>query len=97
MKAMVYRGPYKVRVEEKDVRTEVIGPSGSFVSLHPDNPITETGVLSEFSGHGLRSRFGKKRADLAHQWMDPAIVAGPWILAGAAVVAIARNFRRHKA
>lgn len=70
---------------------------GSFISLRPDNPVTESGVLSEFSGHGVRSRFDRKRADLAHQWMDPAIVAGPWILAGAAVVAVARKLRRHKA
>lgn len=69
----------------------------SFISLHPDNPITETGVLSEFSGHGIRSRFGRKRADLAHQWIDPVIVAGPWILAGAAVVAVTRRLSQHKA
>ncbi|MDQ0620209.1 hypothetical protein [Arthrobacter globiformis] len=69
----------------------------SFISLHPDNPVTESGVLSEFSGHGFRSRFGRKRADLAHQWIDPAVAAGPWILACAAVVAIARKLRRHKA
>jgi hypothetical protein len=54
----------------------------SFVSLHPDNPITETGVLSEFTHHGRRSRFGRKRADLAHQAIDPVIVAAPWVLAG---------------
>jgi hypothetical protein len=29
----------------------------SFLTLRPDNPITETGVLSEFSRHGLSSRF----------------------------------------
>jgi hypothetical protein len=53
----------------------------SFASLHPDNPITETGVLSEFSHHGLSSRLGKKRADLVHQPLDPIIVAGPWVVA----------------
>jgi hypothetical protein len=54
----------------------------SFASLHPDNPVTETGVLSEFSRHGFSSRFGRKRADLPHQALDPFIVAGPWVLAG---------------
>ena len=54
----------------------------SFLTLHPDNPITETGVLSEFSRHGVASRIGKKRADLAHQPLDPIIVAGPWVVAG---------------
>ena len=56
----------------------------SFLTLRPDNPITETGVLSEFSRHGIASRFGKRRADLVHQPLDPIIVAGPWILAGGA-------------
>src|SRR3954469_1309141 len=30
----------------------------SFATLHPDNPITETGVLSELSRHGVSSRVG---------------------------------------
>ena len=55
----------------------------SLASLHPDNPVTETGVLSEFSRHGFSSRIGRKRADVAHQAIDPLIVAGPWLLAGA--------------
>ena len=54
----------------------------SFLTLRPDNPITETGVLSEFSHHGIASRIGKKRADLAHQPLDPIIVAAPWFVAG---------------
>ena len=57
----------------------------SLLTLRPDNPITETGVLSEFSRHGYRSRVGQKRADLSHQPLDPLIVGGPW-LAGAAAV-----------
>ena len=57
----------------------------SFATLRPDNPVTETGVLSEFSRHGVRSRFGKKRADVNHQWIDPLVVGGPWVLAGLAV------------
>jgi len=54
----------------------------SFLTLHPDNPITETGVLSEFSHHGLFSRFGTKRADLMHQPLDPLIVGAPWVVGG---------------
>jgi hypothetical protein len=54
----------------------------SFATLHPDNPVTETGVLSEFTHHGLRSRLGVKRTDVTHQWLDPVIVAGPWLLGG---------------
>jgi hypothetical protein len=54
----------------------------SFASLHPDNPVTETGVLSEFSRRGLSSRRGRGRADARHQVLDPVVVAGPWVLAG---------------
>ena len=54
----------------------------SFLTLRPDNPITETGVLSEFSHHGISSRLGKKRGDLAHQPLDPIVVAAPWMVAG---------------
>jgi hypothetical protein len=66
----------------------------SFATLHPDNPITETGVLSELSHHPISSRVGQKRADLNHLWIDPIIVAGPWVAAGGVVVAAARAVRR---
>jgi hypothetical protein len=54
----------------------------SFLTPHPDNPITETGILSEFSRHGISSRLGQKRADLVHQPLDPFIVGAPWVAAG---------------
>jgi hypothetical protein len=53
----------------------------SLLTLRPDNPVTETGVLSEFSCHGVSSRLGQKRADLKHLPLDPLIVAGPWVAA----------------
>jgi hypothetical protein len=62
----------------------------------PDNPITQTGVAGEFSHHGLASRFGKKRADLAHQPLDPIIVAGPWVLAGGLVYVAAKALGRRR-
>jgi hypothetical protein len=68
----------------------------SFVTLRPDNPVTETGVLSEFSHHPVGSRIGVKRADLAHQPLDPVIVAGPWLVAGGAVYAAARALARRR-
>jgi hypothetical protein len=68
----------------------------SFGTLRPDNPLTETGVASEFSHHGVGSRIGVKRADLAHQPLDPVIVAGPWLLAGGAVYAAARTVARRR-
>lgn len=61
----------------------------SFLTPHPDNPITETGVMSEFSAHGVGSRVGRKRADLVHQAPDPIVVAGPWVaVAGVAYAAV---------
>jgi hypothetical protein len=66
----------------------------SFGTLRPDNPITETGVTSELSRHGLASRFGRRRADTAHQLLDPVVVGGPWLLAGAAVAVAAKALLR---
>ena len=66
----------------------------SLATLRPDNPVTETGVLSEFSRHGVRSRFGQKRVDVNHQWIDPLMVGGPWVLAGLGGVVAVRALRR---
>ena len=68
----------------------------SFATLRPDNPVTETGVLSEFSHHGIASRVGKKRADLKHQPLDPIIVGAPWVLRGAVVYAVVRAVVRRR-
>jgi len=49
----------------------------------PDNPLSESGVIAEFKRHGIRSRTREsQRVDLKHQWMDPLIVAAPWLLGG---------------
>lgn len=70
----------------------------SLVTLRPDNPITQTGVLSEFRRHGLASRVGRHRADVKHLWMDPIIVGAPWVLAtgltAAGAVKVVRVLRR---
>ncbi len=65
----------------------------SLLTLRPDNPITETGVLSEFSHHGIASRVGKKRADVVHQPLDAVIVAAPWVAAGAAAYSGLRRLK----
>jgi hypothetical protein len=67
---------------------------GSFVSGHPDNPLTETGVRSELSSHGFSSRVGRRRTDLKHQPMDPFIVAGPWLAAGGLGLLAVRRLAR---
>jgi hypothetical protein len=69
----------------------------SFASRHPDNLVTETGILSERSRHGVSSRLGHHRADLRHQPLDPLIVAGPWVAAATGVVYLGRRLRRHRA
>jgi hypothetical protein len=66
----------------------------SFATLRPDNPITQTGIKAEFTHHGLSSRIGRKRTDLVHQPLDPAIVAGPWVAAAGAAVAGGRALVR---
>jgi hypothetical protein len=66
----------------------------SFATLRPDNPITETGVRSEFTHGGVSSRLGRKRADLAHQPLDPIIVAGPWVAAAGLASAGVRRLIR---
>jgi len=68
----------------------------SFLTLHPDNPITETGVRSELTHHGIASRFGRGRADLAHQPLDPVIVAAPWLVAGGAAYLALRALTRSR-
>jgi hypothetical protein len=66
----------------------------SFATARPDNPITETGIRTEFTHHGVRSRVGRNRADLTHLWIDPIIVAGPWIMASATVLAVSKVLLR---
>src|SRR3712207_6328892 len=61
----------------------------SFATLHPDNPVTETGVRSELSHDGIGSRRG--RSDARHQLLDPVIVAGPWVAAGGLALVAARR------
>jgi len=64
----------------------------SFATTRPDNPITETGVLSEVRHHPVSSRAG--RVDVRHQVLDPVIVAGTWVAAaGAAVLGTRRLVR----
>jgi hypothetical protein len=53
----------------------------SLASRRPDDPITESGVRSEFGHRPLSSRFGVRRADVKHSWLDPILVVGPWVLA----------------
>jgi hypothetical protein len=76
-------------------RVDVVeGFVGSILSGHPDNLLAETGIRAELTGDGLRSRTGDGRTDWKHQWMDPFVVAAPWVLAGAGAVAAVRRLLR---
>ena len=66
----------------------------SFGTLHPDNPITQTGVLSELKREGIRSRRAGPRVDLPHHLLDPVVVGAPWVVGGVAVLAVVRRLRR---
>lgn len=68
-------------------RVEAVGAHlRSFATPRPDNPVTQTGVLAEPRHHPIRSRFGRGRLDVRHTWLDPLIVAGPWVLAAVLLV-----------
>lgn len=66
----------------------------SFLTSRPDNPITQTGILAEPRHRPIASRFGRGRIDLRHTWLDPIIVAGPWIAAVLLAVSTLRRRRR---
>lgn len=76
-------------------RVESVGAHlRSFATGRPDNPVTQTGALSEPRHRPIGSRLGRGRVDLRHTWMDPFIVAVPWLLRVAALVAGVRRRRR---
>lgn len=62
----------------------------SMFTRRPDDPITQSGILGERGHRPIASRIGRGRADLKHAWMDPLLVLGPWVLAGALIVAVGR-------
>jgi hypothetical protein len=66
----------------------------SFLTLRPDNPVTETGIKSEFTHHGWTARTRTTRVDNSHTWMDPFIVAGPWVVSGLVLMRLGRAVAR---
>ena len=68
----------------------------SFATLRPDNPITETGIKSELTHNGYASRKGTTRVDRSHTWIDPILVGGPWVVAGALLVKAGRRVTRRR-
>jgi hypothetical protein len=63
----------------------------------PDSRILETGVLSEITHGGLRSRIGRHRADVKHVWIDAAMFAAPYVAVAATAYLVVRRSRRRRA
>ena len=76
-------------------RVEAIGAHArSVFSKHPDDPISQTGVLAEPWLRPVASRVGRGRVDGKHAWLDPIIVGGPWVLALAGIAFVFRGMAR---
>ncbi len=65
------------------------------VSLKPDDPITETGVRTELTAGGAAA-LESDRADTSHRWIDPLLVAGPWLLTGWIGLGLVRRILRRR-
>ncbi|MFB1298283.1 hypothetical protein ACAG24_022470 [Mycobacterium sp. pW049] len=63
------------------------------LSGRPDRMIAELGLRAEITRGGRRSRWGRGRTDVQHMWMDPVLVAGPWLVLGAVVARLVRRRR----
>ncbi|WP_006242779.1 hypothetical protein [Mycolicibacterium tusciae] len=68
----------------------------SFVTLRPDNPITETGVLTEITHNGWKARVGTTRVDNSHSWIDTVLVAGPWVATAALLAKLGRTRQKRR-
>jgi hypothetical protein len=64
---------------------------GAALRGHPDNVITETGVLREFRNGAYRTRFGQHRADLVHQPIDLVLWAAPYVAVAAGLYMVAKR------
>lgn len=66
----------------------------SLFSGRPDEPVRLSGVRGERGRHPISSRTTPGRVDGRHTWMDPLLVAGPWLLAAGAIALIVTRARR---
>jgi hypothetical protein len=68
-----------VAADRVDVVESVVG---STLRGRPENPMIGSGLRAELRHHGISARVHARRADKNHQWLDPLVVAGPWLLGG---------------
>jgi hypothetical protein len=77
-------------------RVDVVeGVVGSALRGRPENPLLASGLRAEARHHGISSRLHDRRADKNHQWLDPLVVAGPWVLGGYAGYRLLRRLTGH--
>jgi hypothetical protein len=72
----------------------------ALLSGRPDTRVKQTGILSEFRHNGLGARFGQRRSDVKHHWVDALMFAAPYVAAASAVYLLTRkatNARREAA
>lgn len=77
-----------IAADRVDVAEHVVR---SFVSLRPDNPLTQTGIGAEATHGGVRSRRG--RSDVRHHAIDPVVNAAPWAIGAYGAWRIVRALR----
>jgi len=58
----------------------------SLVSSRPDDLLRETGVAAEARKEARATSRDRTRVDRHHRWLDPLIVAGPWVVTGVVAV-----------
>jgi hypothetical protein len=82
----IQRGPGGALAHPAGSRSGGRGRKPHPVAVHPASgqPNHRDRITAELSHHGLSSRVHHKRVDLAHQWIDPILVAGPWALTAVA-------------
>jgi hypothetical protein len=82
-----------IAADRVDVVESVLG---SALRGRPVNPLVGSGLRGEVRHHGLSTRLHETRADRSHQWLDPAVVAGPWLLGGYAAYRLVKRATRRR-
>jgi len=66
----------------------------SFVTGRPDDLLTETGITAEARKEVRAASRDRTRVDRHHRWMDPLLVAGPWVVTSVVAVRLAAKLVR---
>jgi hypothetical protein len=58
----------------------------SLVDGRPDDLLSETGITAEARKQARVASRDSTRVDGRHRWLDPVVVAGPWVVTGVVAV-----------